>query len=544
MAGLFWLGAKSGEISIFFAKELLMSKRGQIRIEALDFLHILEYGGGYYTESKEKIYGNFVAEDGVIRIENATVFSGVSISNKYFNKPIELSYVNFLSRLEFESATFQSILFSNCHLSSLVRFDKVKISHRLGFDNARFVNTIELASCECHEFFVESLHFQVLEIHRGSFSKFILRHSNLQALILSQTVIKNAFIEHECSIDNINCNGSTVDGFSIIFCTINKVALNSSRFSTFNISMSTIAEDIGFELSTMDEELHIHASAIKEFRLGIKDFKKARLVKTPVLFLTINMEIARDSVLVVEDCTIQHLNFDSMKNNGSIRLLHIVSPELSSLSILNSDLGRTDFIRCAFNKAIFNFSNSKIAESFLAETDFPTRVFSNGQVNHQQAQLAFGQLQTAYQRQGDNVRANEYQAREIEAHYRTLAWSRKNFFTKLNLFFNWISNNFGRNWAQGALFSIAVGLLFFYFLVLSSEEFHFALNFSHFPDLVDSFLKFMNPLRHFETENLFQDKQPVVNATPGTYILDFAGRIFVTYGYYQTIQAFRRFGKK
>jgi hypothetical protein len=309
------------------------------------------------------------------------------------------------------------------------------------------------------------------------------------------------------------------------------------------MSLSDVKEDMGFETCTVSEKLYIETSTIKELRLGIKYFKNASFESNTIRSLKIDTEIPKDSILVLDDCIIESFEFNSMKNSGSLRLLHIVSPESSSLSILNSDLGMTDFIRCNFDNAVFHFTNSKIAESFLAETNFPKRVCSDKQLNHHQAQLAFGQLQTAYQRQGDSVRASEYQAREIEAHYKTISWT-THFPTKLNLLLNKISNNYGRNWAQGIAFSFLIGLLVFYCLILSSEEFYLAWNFSHVSDLTDSFLKFMNPLRHFETENLFADKSPRVTPNPWSYIWDFAGRIFVAYGYYQTIQAFRRFGKK
>lgn len=56
----------------------------------------------------------------------------------------------------------------------------------------------------------------------------------------------------------------------------------------------------------------------------------------------------------------------------------------------------------------------------------------------------------------------------------------------------------------------------------------------------------MNPLRFFDLETLFSqnDKQAYVTLTWGSYVMDFLGRIVIAYGYYQTIQAFRRFGRK
>jgi hypothetical protein len=82
---------------------------------------------------------------------------------------------------------------------------------------------------------------------------------------------------------------------------------------------------------------------------------------------------------------------------------------------------------------------------------------------------------------------------------------------------------------------------------LTTEEFYFGFPIKIKWEYFASFLKFMNPLRYFETENLFkltEDKKLPATLNNLSYLWDFLGRIFVTYGYYQTIQAFRKFGRK
>lgn len=518
-------------------------EKERIRISGLSFINILKTGQGRIIEGETIVDGDFLEKE-VIRIENARILQQVDLPQlSNLTKTIELVNVLFDYGIQFRpGTTIKSLIFSKCAVNDRVLLERVTITERFGVFDTVCSNNLELDFCKFKELHLDGIQCQMLELRKGSYESFMLSNSTVHGLTFPEASIKEAYIENECRIDNIGCLASTFNRLAINYSTINKASLSLSRFDYFSMNLSEIKEDMGFEMSVVSEGLKVDTSTIKEFRLGISHFKNARLSTNTIQSLKINTEIPKDSILVVDDCTIERLQFDSMKNSGSLRLLHIVSPSSSELSILNSDLGKTDFIRCNFDKAVFHFTNSKIAESFLAETDFPKRIFSEAKPNHHQAQLAFGQLQTAYQRQGDNIRASEYQAREIEAHYKTLPWSRKNFFTKLNLFFNRISNNFGRNWAQGAVFSVAAGLIFFYFLVLSSEEFHFA--FKLRSDLFDSFLKFMNPLRHFDTETLFSDKIPQVTPNNWSYLWDFAGRIFVAYGYYQTIQAFRRFGKK
>ena len=53
-------------------------------------------------------------------------------------------------------------------------------------------------------------------------------------------------------------------------------------------------------------------------------------------------------------------------------------------------------------------------------------------------------------------------------------------------------------------------------------------------------------LRFFELDNLFSDSYPDRDFTFSriAYLVDFLGRVIVGYGFYQTIQAFRRYGQK
>jgi hypothetical protein len=217
----------------------------------------------------------------------------------------------------------------------------------------------------------------------------------------------------------------------------------------------------------------------------------------------------------------------------------------AGISFKSSNLGKTDFIYCDFSKALLEFENCKITEAFFSETEFPKKVIVNGRRNYGQAQLIFGQLATAFQKQGDNIRALEYGSRELEAHYKTLKWLSPNFFQKLNLWLNDISNNFGRNWIRGGVFSFCVGFLFFCLLLIATDKYSWGLPSFNF-DLLPAYLKFMNPLRFFELEQLFKNTpmEEAIKLNGLSYLADFGGRIFVAYGYYQTIQAFRRFGRK
>lgn len=121
----------------------------------------------------------------------------------------------------------------------------------------------------------------------------------------------------------------------------------------------------------------------------------------------------------------------------------------------------------------------------------------------------------------------------------------KNFPNFILLYLNKISNDFGQSWVLGIIFTILCATLF-YFLInyigLESPIFEFNANifskesWNGFGEVWKGFLKIINLLNFndkFEGENL--------NAIGET--LFFVSKIFISYGIYQTVSAFRKFGK-
>ena len=104
----------------------------------------------------------------------------------------------------------------------------------------------------------------------------------------------------------------------------------------------------------------------------------------------------------------------------------------------------------------------------------------------------------------------------------------------LVLFLNGASNWFGSSYLIGLIFTIAVGSLFFNAMLSHIGDFRYTLNYNEWQ--WEYFVKFINPTHRFDFMKLIDSK-------PGKwfYIYDLLGRIFVGYGIYQTIQAFRKY---
>lgn len=103
----------------------------------------------------------------------------------------------------------------------------------------------------------------------------------------------------------------------------------------------------------------------------------------------------------------------------------------------------------------------------------------------------------------------------------------------------WYSNKFGLSWVRGICFTLIVGWLFFILVNTNLDEpmFVWGLNgWDSFTKVCVEYRNFLYPVRSLDALSNFN---PNIKAV----IFDFLGRIFVGFGYYQTIQAFRKYGK-
>lgn len=109
------------------------------------------------------------------------------------------------------------------------------------------------------------------------------------------------------------------------------------------------------------------------------------------------------------------------------------------------------------------------------------------------------------------------------------------FLNNIPLFFNWISNNHGLSWFRGIVFTFAISILTALCILGSSELIVCDYTIKGFKFTWFLIIKIIN---------ITNWKDFPFKIIGWSYVWLFIGRIFIGYGYYQTAQAFRRFGKK
>ncbi len=212
--------------------------------------------------------------------------------------------------------------------------------------------------------------------------------------------------------------------------------------------------------------------------------------------------------------------------------------EAFSISILYSSLGNTEFTEFKFDEYEFVFNNSKILNTFIAGSQFPDKIRTNKNVDPKtledfnQLVLAYNQLKKVAENNGDIVKSSLMHSRALENQEKVLFKTKGKEYDKFVFWLNGISNNHGENWFGSVRF-IVIGTMFLFFFFALFE--HKEAVWCKFPQLFfRDYIQFIDPLAKPDIEKLNWKSS----------ILLFFNKIYVGYGIYQLITAFRRHGKK
>lgn len=226
-----------------------------------------------------------------------------------------------------------------------------------------------------------------------------------------------------------------------------------------------------------------------------------------------------------------------LDNKGSISLNNVDSGTFFTID--SSVSGKLNFI----NTNINNFSEIVIANSNIDGINlsrYPNKILSysnnpkvgygikNKSKNIINLKHIYNQLKQVAKKNGDIETASKYQSLE----YKQLLLSKTISWDSFLLALNWLSNNNGKSWFRGVLFTAGISFLFFYlYLTVLCISFDYKL---HLTDYVLFFTSF---------PKLQLDKYSESNSFWQVSLVIWLARIFISYGIYQTVSAFRKYGK-
>ena len=181
----------------------------------------------------------------------------------------------------------------------------------------------------------------------------------------------------------------------------------------------------------------------------------------------------------------------------------------------------------------------------LSNDEYEENVSKLGEIPIKNKRETFRVLRKTFEVNSDYIHSLDYKKLELHTYDKILDHNIKlgqgvysSIFNKIILFLNRKSNLYGTRFEYGVLFTFLVGLFFFYFSYINLNTIEFAAvpcqwSFGQFEEFSINFLKFLNPVH--SVDYLGEQHSLLF------YFFDYLGRIFVGYGIYQTVQAFRKY---
>ena len=327
------------------------------------------------------------------------------------------------------------------------------------------------------------------------------------------------------------------------------------------------------------------------YNISVTDFfsneGNNKTIKGEIKQITIKGIILSGGNIYLRNLELNQINLQDLKNDGTLWLTNINPCGIDSLiKIENCNLGTTTFLRVKFSDfGEVNVQSSKLSGiSMLRNYVDEIKTTDDRQIKYKALAGIYNQFYLAMQNQGNREQEIKYYARYLKWQHkkfktelkkpvwkvlRTLERSKKQeipkrrkkasvlkwlkdlfkyinlIFTSISFTLNKLSTSYGVHWFKGFFGTLVIGAIFFYFYVVSLEEFEmcFCLDFwswKQFGYYFKYYIQFIFPTHKFD----FMVKDLKGNLTGWAAFWDAFGRVFIGFWIYQTIAAFRRFGRK
>lgn len=406
-----------------------------------------------------------------------------------------------------------NLLINNCEFHS-IEIVKDIISLRISNINCEN-SSVSIEDCEIDKLVINNnqniREIQIGIINNAKVNFISIFKSKIDYLVLSGE-FKNAQLLDENKIDILNIYGK-VNRLRFLYESL--PSKHQIRSTYGDINYVNHAEDS----ETSFDELIVQTLTIYNFT------KKAKISFEKLTCKNVNIQncsFGQDGLIILTDCN----NIDS---------LLIFSSSIKQLNIFNSEFHNTKFnaIQSILNEINWQFVKWSQKVDYYANYSFD--------IYYCAETLRILKLNAL--RQQDKFNYILFSSLENEAFRKYLIINRKSQSDSLILWLNRVSNNHGLNPWQGILFTSIVAAIFFFpnLFLLKNPYWEWGWDgFSAFFNVCGTTLElYIKAIYAVHNIDFLREYNPMGI----TYVLDMLGRILVSYGYYQTITAFRKYGK-
>jgi len=466
---------------------------------------------------------------------NKTIFLGrtVLFSGARFKKSSEFNNSQFPEQVYFDNSIFEEdVSFIEINTQILSNFSNIEFHGVANFYNAKFIGNVDFSKCKFHKGV----------IFKESFIKGSANFSEINTELDADYF--HAKFKGELLFENANFKKNAIFSESLFD--------KHTKFSN-----SIFFGDVNFKGAEFSHAVNFYGA---EFGGERNDFILTKFKRALFNKAVFKGNTFFDSAKFEEEAVFDEIQFSNklqfrstqFNKNSNFRFIKTKTGKIyfnnAAFNQLNEFIN-SEFKYSVFKNVLFKYTTN-FTNSILMQTDFTGAIFKeiglfkNCEINTSNRET-FRIVKHELLKLNNKIDALIYHKKEMKAYWKEL-WKGKwykNIPEKFILFMNRISNGFGLNWLRGIGFTFIVALLFFIPYLFCLRETYFQWGWVDWPSFWDVssqtlkyYVEFFYAAHKF---NFMEQYEPNGIA----YVLDMVGRIFITYGYYQTIQAFRKFGR-
>lgn len=346
-------------------------------------------------------------------------------------------------------------------------------------------------------------------------------------LVCSEATLQGKVEIEDCKFNNLDFE-KTRNGKK--YCTLQA---NKSVIKECNFNDSTLGE-VYFENAIFEGNAKFDRCNFAMFNCSSAKFKSSLLLNNAEFYLSVQFNGAKfENTLIAPN-----LNKDDTK----------CWADFSGCTFISNtyfDFGNWDSFICTRSTFVspVSFHLTKIRYVDFIGTFFQSNVdFSN--TNYPESTTeTFRIIKSELLKAQDRAGYLYYQSKELNQYEKTTVEWNKRPLEYFMLLLNRISTNHGVDWGRGVFFSLSVMIFFYVVYIITLPDRGFSWGYTDwgsFLEATDYVVK-----NFFIFIAIFRDSSFIEGTSPNafSYFIDFIGRIFIGYGIYQTIQAFRKYGK-
>ena len=414
-------------------------------------------------------------------------------------KDLRLNCSSCQSEILFASGIYNSTIFEGNYRKQLTFKGDFEIEN-LHFENAEFYTRIDF----------EEGHFGYVSFHRSVFHGLIYFNDSH---ILEPS-------SRDLKIRDLSLHSSNFD---------KNVSVQIIQLGTVNISNCTFHEVLNIDNQLTEKGTAPLVIQMDGVNQGTIIFERT--------FADITISGINTGNITFKELFISHLYINEYQNFGVLSFSKVKDGEY--IIIQDSITGKMNFISADINV----FKEIIISDSNIDGSDFniyPKKIRSKSKsviagygIDNRSARIrnlknVYNQLKRIAKAKGDIDVANQFESLE----HKQLLLSKKISFDTFLLLLNFISNNNGKSWVRGVIFTLLVAAVFFYLYTINIGNGNFTIeSYKEYVLFISSFPKL--ELKKYEIQNEYWNIQLII----------WLARIFISYGIYQTIAAFRKYGR-